>query len=65
MAGGVDVSGWRAFAKHLLDGVSGDEMDEKEDEGDDQPDYWQGVEDALEEADCHQSVVDGFSPLAT
>jgi hypothetical protein len=33
----------------LLDGISGDEVDEKEDEAYDQPDYWQGVEDALEE----------------
>jgi hypothetical protein len=33
----------------LLDGVSGDEMNKKEDEAYYQPDYWEGVEDALEE----------------
>ncbi len=36
----------RAFAEHLLDGVSGDEVDEKEDEGDDKPDDWDGVGEA-------------------
>jgi hypothetical protein len=34
----------------LLDGVSGDEVNQEEDQGDDQPDYWEGVEDALEES---------------
>jgi len=33
----------------LLDRVSGDEMNEEENERDDEPDNWQGVEDALEE----------------
>jgi hypothetical protein len=33
----------------LCDGVSGDEMDEQEDEAYYQPDDWEGVEDALEE----------------
>jgi hypothetical protein len=32
----------------LLDRVSGDEVDHQEDEADYQPDYWEGVEDALE-----------------
>jgi hypothetical protein len=32
----------------LLDGVPGDEMDEQEDQGDYQPDYREGIEDALE-----------------
>jgi hypothetical protein len=44
----LDIGGRRAFAEHLLDGVSGDEMDEQEDQGDYQPDYWEGIEDALE-----------------
>ena len=48
VARGLDVGGGRAFAEHLQDGVSGDEVDQQEDEGDDQPDDWQGVEDALE-----------------
>jgi hypothetical protein len=34
----------------LLDGVSGDEVNQEEDQGDDQPDYWEGVEDALEKS---------------
>ena len=49
VARGGDVGGRRAFAQHLLDGISGDEVDEQEDEADHQPDDWQGVEDALEE----------------
>ena len=49
VAGGCDIGGRRAFAEHLLDGISGDEMDQEEDEADYQPDYWEGVEDALEE----------------
>jgi hypothetical protein len=32
----------------LLDGISGDEVDQKKDERYDQPDDWEGVEDALE-----------------
>jgi hypothetical protein len=43
----------------LLDGVSGDEVDEEEDERDYQPDYWQGVEDALEELAEHEAVASG------
>ena len=50
VAGGGDVGGRRAFAEYLLDGVSGDEVDEQENKGDDEPDYWQSVEDALEES---------------
>jgi hypothetical protein len=34
----------------LLDGVSRDEVNQEEDQGDDQPDYWEGVEDALEKS---------------
>ena len=48
MAGGGDVGGRRAFAEHLLDRISGNEMDQQEDERHDQPDDRQGVEDALE-----------------
>jgi hypothetical protein len=33
----------------LGDGVSGDEVDQKEYERHDEPDDWKGVEDALEE----------------
>ena len=50
VAHGLDVGGRRAFAQHLLDGISGDEVDQQEDETHDQPDYWEGVEDALERA---------------
>jgi hypothetical protein len=55
VAGSGDVGRRRAFAEHLLDGVSGNEMDQQEDERHDQPDDWKGVEDALEE---------GFQSLA-
>jgi hypothetical protein len=39
----------------LRDGISGDEVDQEENEADHQPDYGQGVEDALE--DGFQSAV--------
>jgi hypothetical protein len=46
--GGGDVRGGCPFAKHLLDGVSRDKVNEKEYKAHYQPDHWQGVEDALE-----------------
>ena len=49
VARGLDVGGRRAFAEHLRDGISGDQVDEQEDEANHQPDDWEGVEDALEE----------------
>ncbi len=49
VAGGGDVGRRRAFAEHLLDGISWNEVDEQKDDADHQPDYRQGVEDALEE----------------
>ena len=38
VAGGLNVRGGSAFAQHLLDGISGDEVDEEKDGGDDEPD---------------------------
>jgi hypothetical protein len=35
VASGLDIGGWRSFAQYLLDRVSGDKVNEKEDEGDD------------------------------
>jgi len=49
MTRGSDVGGRGAFAEHQLDRISGDQVDEEEDQGDYEPDDWQGVEDALEE----------------
>ena len=49
VARGGDVGGWCALAKNLLNGISGNEVDEKEDDADDEPDDWQRVEGALEE----------------
>lgn len=49
MAGGGDIGGRGAFPEHLLDGVSGDEVDQEENQAHHQPDDWEGVEDALEE----------------
>jgi hypothetical protein len=46
---GGDIGCGRAFAQHLLNGVSGDEVDQEKDETHYQPDYWEGVENALEE----------------
>jgi hypothetical protein len=43
-----DLDGRRAFAENLLNGVSGDDVDEEENDGDDQPDDGDGIEDALE-----------------
>jgi hypothetical protein len=45
-----NVRGRGAFAEHLLDGVSGYEVDEEEDERYHQPDNWESVEDALEKS---------------
>jgi hypothetical protein len=44
----ADVGGGGAFAEHLHDGVAGDEMDEKKDDGDDDPEDGKGEEDATE-----------------
>jgi hypothetical protein len=41
-----DVGGGSSFAEHLDDGVAGYEMDEQEDDGDNNPEYWEGDEDA-------------------
>ena len=49
VAGGGDVGGGAPSPSICCDGVSGDEVDEQEDEADHQPDYWEGVEDALED----------------
>jgi hypothetical protein len=48
----------------LLDGVSGDEVNQEEDQGDDQPDYWEGVEDALEESSQFSVLSSRFSVKA-
>jgi len=42
MAEGGEVGCGCAIAEHLLDGVAGDEMDEQENDGDDDPDDWEG-----------------------
>jgi len=34
----------------LRDGISRDEVDEEKDEADNQPDHWEGIEDAVEES---------------
>ena len=49
VAGGSNIRWRRAFAEHLLDGVSGNEVDKQEDQRHDEPDHRQGVEDALED----------------
>ena len=63
VAGGGDVGGGRAFPEHLLDGISGDQVNQKEDEADHQPDHWEGVENALEEALGHRMLVVDRSSL--
>jgi len=45
---GIDVGGGGAFAEHLDDGVAGDEVDEKKDDGDDHPENGKSEEDAAE-----------------
>jgi hypothetical protein len=42
MAESGEVGGGGAFAEHLFDGIAGDEMDEKEDERDYNPDDGEG-----------------------
>jgi hypothetical protein len=53
MARSCDVGGRRTLAQHLLNGVSGNEMNQEEDERNHQPNYRQGIEDALEEGSNH------------
>ncbi len=48
VAQGVDVGGSGAFAEHLDDGVAGNEVNEKEDDGDDDPEHRKGEEDAAQ-----------------
>jgi hypothetical protein len=48
----------------LLDGVSGDQVDQEKDEAYYQPDYWDGVEDALEE-ELQLPVLCGQLPVLT
>jgi len=55
MAQCSSVGGQCTFAEHLLDGVSGDEMDQEKDEAHDEPDHRQGIKDAL--GDGSQSSV--------
>jgi hypothetical protein len=42
VAEGGEVGGGCSFAEHLLDGVAGNEMNQKEDERDDDPDDGEG-----------------------
>ncbi len=49
----LNVSGGRAFAEHLLNGIAGNEVDQQKDGGHDQPDDRQGVEDAGEDVARH------------
>jgi len=43
MAGCGDISGGRALSEHLQNWITGNEVDEKKNGRDDQPDDWQGV----------------------
>ena len=65
VAGSLDVGRGCAFAEHLLDGVTGDEVDEQKNEGDDEPEYWEGVEDALEEEFQFSVLSSRFSVLGS
>ncbi|MGA9552287.1 MAG: hypothetical protein WBR30_08550, partial [Candidatus Sulfotelmatobacter sp.] len=49
----------------MLDRVSGDQVNEQEDETYYQPDYWEGVEDALEEGSEHGSVASFQGPVSS
>jgi hypothetical protein len=59
VASSGDVGGRSAFAEHLGDRVSRDEVDHHEDQADDHPDDGDCVQDALEEAGDH-AVSDWF-----
>jgi len=43
MARSLEIGDGETFTEHLLNWVSGDEVDQEEDERDDEPDHWQGV----------------------
>jgi hypothetical protein len=53
MARALDVCGGSAFAEHLLDGISGNKVDEEKDSRDNQPDDGQGVEDSRDDVAKH------------
>lgn len=46
VARGLEVGGGSAFAEHLEDGVAGHKVDQKKNDGDDQPEDGEGVEEA-------------------
>ena len=45
---GGDIGRRSTFAKHLLDGISGYKVDQQENKANHQPDYWDGIENALD-----------------
>jgi hypothetical protein len=57
-----DLDWRRAFTEDLGDGISRDEMDEQEHDGNDQPDDREGVEDALSQS-FQRSVLSCWSAL--
>ena len=57
VASGGDVGGRGAFAEHLRDGISGDEVNQQKDKAHYEPDDRQGVEDALEDSSVSSQVL--------
>src|SRR5579862_62094 len=53
VARGSDICRWRTLAEHLLNRISGNQVNQKKDQRHYQPDYGQGVEDALEKRSKH------------
>ena len=53
MPGGLDVSCRRAFSQHLQNGIAGNQVDQKEYQRHDEPDYGQRVQHAMEKISKH------------
>jgi hypothetical protein len=51
-----DLTGSGAFAKHLLDRIAGNEVDEQKNQGQDQPKGRQGKQEAMQKMAGHSSA---------
>lgn len=51
-----DLAGGSAFAKHLLDRIAGNEVDEQKDQGQNQPKGRQGKQEAMQKMARHSSA---------
>src|ERR1700756_5063515 len=58
-----DLAGRGAFAEHLLDGITRDNVNHQEYEGEYQPQRWKSQHEALQKMSSHSAVLNSFSAL--